>query len=103
MSFTMTPIFLILQLKPLWPKHRFICKLKSDHCKVLLKCLEENHLQIKAEGKSIQKVYDEAFVTDEKLGLQYAFDEELGVLTTRPNTIGCGMQIKAEIHVRNML
>lgn len=96
-----TQIFLILQLKPLWPKFRFISEYESDCCKIVIKFLEQEHIHVQAQGDQFQTVYEEAISAVDKLGLEYACDDEVGLLTTRPDTVGCGMKLVAEIEVRN--
>lgn len=90
-------------MKPLWPKFRFLSQLTSDNCEIVIKFLENNHVHCVATGKDFKTVYEKANSTMAKLGLEYAYDVELGTLTTEPDTVGCGMKLEAKLQVRNKM
>ena len=77
--------------------------LSSDDDTIHVMVNEEDHMRIQciAPGKNIQKTYDTATYVDDLIEakMEYAFDENLGYLTSCPSNIGTGMRASYMIHL----
>lgn len=83
----------------------------GPHAAVLLRrdesvCIminEEDHLRIHAllPGQALERAAEMAFAVEEAIGkrVQYAFDAELGYLTSCPTNTGTGMRASALLHL----
>ena len=64
---------------------------------------EEDHVRIQciSDGKNIQSVYDKAAYVDDLIEsvMEYAFDEQLGYLTSCPSNIGTGLRASYMVHL----
>lgn len=67
-----------------------------------MKFMEENHVHLEATGESFETVYQEAYDAYGKLELEYCYDNQIGFLTTQPDTTGCGLKLEATIKVRKL-
>lgn len=64
---------------------------------------EEDHLRIQGFGGGLQlfELYDSINLLDDEIGMnvEYAFDKELGYLTSCPTNLGCGLRASALVHL----
>jgi protein arginine kinase len=68
---------------------------------------EEDHLRMQAirPGLNLQEAYDSLMEVDEELeeNLEFAFDHDLGYLTTCPTNLGTGMRASAMLHLPGLV
>ncbi len=84
-------------------RSRFGGLISNSDQSVSVMLIEEDHyrLQSLASGLDIYKAYDEADRLDNLLseGVQYAFDEKLGFLTSCPTNVGTGLRASVMLHL----
>lgn len=102
--------------RALFERHLISARLLSDYAQtaVLVRrdealCVQlndEDHLRIQAllPGHSLKGAAAEAFALDDRLGeaLAFAFDAELGYLTSNPTNTGTGLRASALLHLPSL-
>ena len=78
---------------------------KDESCAIMIN--EEDHLRIQALGSGLQlfKVWEQINRLDSELGksLPYAYDSQLGYLTSCPTNVGTGMRASVMLHLPGLV
>ena len=90
-------------ISPELMKNRFGGLIKNEDESLSVMILEEDHyrLQSLASGLALESAYEQADQLDNLLaaGVEYAFDERLGFLTSCPTNAGTGLRASLMLHL----
>ncbi len=84
-------------------KNRFSGLITNDDESLSVMILEEDHyrLQSLASGLALESAFEQADALDNLLsdGVEYAYDEQLGFLTSCPTNVGTGLRASLMLHL----
>ena len=74
---------------------------KEENLSIMVNEKDHVRLQCISEGLNLKEAFEKATSIDDKIekNFDYAFDENLGYLTTSPENIGTGMKASVTIHL----
>ena len=87
------------------PQNRALFVCPGETCSLMVN--EEDQLRIQAirPGFQLEEVWKHISQTDDELGchLEYAFDDQLGFLTSCPTNVGTGMRASVMLHLPGLV
>ena len=78
---------------------------KDESCAVMINEEDQLRIQVLAPGFQLDKVWEKINAVDDELSrhLDYAFDEQLGYLTSCPTNVGTGLRASVMLHLPGLV
>ena len=78
---------------------------KDESCAVMINEEDQLRIQVLAPGFQLDKVWEKITAADDELSLHldYAFDEQLGYLTSCPTNVGTGLRASVMLHLPGLV